>query len=815
VGKKQLTVLSFTRDPRPEYDVIERILQKRGCNLRHVVTTDYAYDDFLNRGKTEEHLFNYFTGERQQYASDWALQTKHIPLEELNYEGYSIGDILHYEKSLMDKLGDVRPLRWWYPFELKSPEDAFLKLRFYAVLLINAIEDMFKNKMPDRVVMWNGYPAKRRVISRVAQKLGIGTLYLERGFFNGTMQMDTEGVNVLSSLGRDTSPGPELSESKKNKLNSFLKDFTSGQKSVVQQQESFSGEEWRNKLGINSNARIIFLPLQVYHDTNLILFSKFSSNEELLGALMDGVRKFDDLVIVAKTHPESNANEKERLGAIMGDRGRVMEAGNVHSLIRMSDIVAVNNSTVGIEAMTYFKPVVAFGESVYSNKGIVFKVNDPAEVGSALRNALSFYGRISGKIKDNTESFLYRTVYDYLTPQIDRKDEEAEERIYRKIFPDVRNGESFTGSADINIHTGQSSENDKNQSIKGMQLKRRIQEAKRLVSEGRYREAITGFSDLLRDYNELDELYPILCDLYIETGRHDMPEEWIIKAIKYDGSFYQTFKGVASKLIMDEMFDDSMRILSALVKVHHDDPGCKPLVSAGCERNWDFNSGERQTADSLDNIRKDHINRYDYISKFIRKREKDKREIKILDMFCGNGYGSYLLARDLEKARIDAVDGSEEAIGFATSHFDSQRIRYQHGIFPSPAVLEHEYDYIVSIESIEHIDDDNSFLKFLLSKLKDEGILFLSFPNKHKLDLKRNPNPYHVRHYNREDIRGLIGNGDSNMQVIESYGQDVYDIDANGSIRGLMKENDMTLSRDYEGQFLIVVFKKAALAGVT
>jgi hypothetical protein len=401
-------VLSFTRDPRTEYKRIEEILLKQGCEFRHITTTEYAYKAFESEGIKTDFLFNYFTHERQNKVSEWFSNIKNVPPEALEYNGYFLSKILRYEEAVLEKLKDVRPLKWWYPLELKSVESALEELQYYVAILIDVVEEIMNKEKPDIVVMWNGFPAKRRVITKVAENLGIRRLYLERGYFEGTLQIDPEGVNAVSSLGKDTNPGSDLSAHQRQSLSLFLKEFTSGQKSVVKQQDAYSEGRLRSELGIGNRTKVIFLPLQVYHDTNLLLFSQYSSNEELLNALMKGVRSCGDVFLVAKTHPESDAEETRKLQEIMGDKGKVIENGNIniHSLIRLSDVIAVNNSTVGLESLAYFKPVLAFGESVYSNKGVVFKVDHSEEVPSQLKRALSFNGTLSGRIREMIESFL-------------------------------------------------------------------------------------------------------------------------------------------------------------------------------------------------------------------------------------------------------------------------------------------------------------------------------------------------------------------------------------------------------------------------
>lgn len=106
------------------------------------------------------------------------------------------------------------------------------------------------------------------------------------------------------------------------------------------------------------------------------------------------------------------------------------------------------------------------------------------------------------------------------------------------------------------------------------------------------------------------------------------------------------------------------------------------------KRNWDFFSGERQTAECVDKIRKDHVNRYMYISNFIKNNVNATKLVSILDIFCGNGYGSYILASEIENATVDAIDGSKEAMDFAKKKIESEKVMYHHYGFPTGSCVE-------------------------------------------------------------------------------------------------------------------------------
>jgi tetratricopeptide (TPR) repeat protein len=97
-------------------------------------------------------------------------------------------------------------------------------------------------------------------------------------------------------------------------------------------------------------------------------------------------------------------------------------------------------------------------------------------------------------------------------------------------------------------------------------LKERIGEAGWLISEGKLQEAINLCIGLLEAYPDLKELHSIICDLYLKTGRTDIPRQWIINSVKYDQSFNQTFVDVAAKLYAENRFQEALDVLSSVVE---------------------------------------------------------------------------------------------------------------------------------------------------------------------------------------------------------------------------------------------------------
>lgn len=222
------------------------------------------------------------------------------------------------------------------------------------------------------------------------------------------------------------------------------------------------------------------------------------------------------------------------------------------------------------------------------------------------------------------------------------------------------------------------------------------------------------------------------------------------------------------------------------------------------ERDFSLNSGERQTAQTLAGIRKDHLLRYELAANFLEKRFNQNKTVGA-DIFCGNGYGSYLVASKLKMTQILSVDASKEAIELANNHYKIEnRINFINKFFPFELEKD-KYDYVISFESIEHIQNDIQFIETIISAIKNNGYWFLSTPNEEVMSLKKNNNKFHFRHYTNKEIGNIFKK--YNLEVIEQYGEDTYSIDKNGLVTGTLSEDKMKLIKDYNGQFMVYILR--------
>ena len=108
-----------------------------------------------------------------------------------------------------------------------------------------------------------------------------------------------------------------------------------------------------------------------------------------------------------------------------------------------------------------------------------------------------------------------------------------------------------------------------------------------------------------------------------------------------------------------------------------------------------------------------------------------KTATKVLDAGCGRGIISRYLARRYTTAQIDAIDLNSEAqqqnreismhIGIGNCNFINADL--------SAPLPHNNYDLIVSIDNLEHIEDDSALLTHFYQALATDGTLLIHVPH--------------------------------------------------------------------------------------
>jgi O-antigen biosynthesis protein len=160
----------------------------------------------------------------------------------------------------------------------------------------------------------------------------------------------------------------------------------------------------------------------------------------------------------------------------------------------------------------------------------------------------------------------------------------------------------------------------------------------------------------------------------------------------------------------------------------------------------------------------EHIHRYIFALSFVKGKT-------VLDLACGEGYGSHILAKVAKT--VVGIDIDKNTIEHASKKYQTRNLTFIQGsILQIPLNDEKRFDVIVCFEAIEHIENHGKMLSEVKRVLKDDGIFIVSSPDR-KLFSGSNTyiNPFHKKELYFEEFSDLLKN---HFQHYKIFGQYIY-----------------------------------------
>ncbi|MDD5527838.1 MAG: class I SAM-dependent methyltransferase [Patescibacteria group bacterium] len=136
---------------------------------------------------------------------------------------------------------------------------------------------------------------------------------------------------------------------------------------------------------------------------------------------------------------------------------------------------------------------------------------------------------------------------------------------------------------------------------------------------------------------------------------------------------------------------------------------------------------------------------------------------KILDIACGSGYGSKILA-EAGAAKVTAVDKSPEAVAMAKQDYHAANLEFKAGDAENIAEADKSFDLVVSFETIEHLNNAEKYLAEIARVLNAQGFFLVSTPNREVFGQK---NPYHLREFTRGEFEAVLKKYFKNIFILE------------------------------------------------
>ena len=279
-------------------------------------------------------------------------------------------------------------------------------------------------------VCWSGLRATRRMFMDAARDAGRATLFMERAPFPGRVTVDPCGVNQNSGLPRDPAfyndwadTVPDASRESWRRLKTDLVARMPARGDV--------GQESGADPGLADP--FVFCPLQVPDDVQITQFSGWCGS-------LDG---FLDAVMEAATHlpPGWHLRIKEHPSARVALRARIEALANTHAApvridnqtdtfqqVAAARSVVTLNSSVGLQAFFFDKPVFVLGEALFRIEGVATPVHSTADL--SRRFAAIVTAGYDAAARSAFMAYLDRVYY----PEVIRDDPTGLPRVVPRAF---------------------------------------------------------------------------------------------------------------------------------------------------------------------------------------------------------------------------------------------------------------------------------------------------------------------------------------------------------------------------------------------
>jgi glycosyltransferase involved in cell wall biosynthesis/SAM-dependent methyltransferase len=159
-------------------------------------------------------------------------------------------------------------------------------------------------------------------------------------------------------------------------------------------------------------------------------------------------------------------------------------------------------------------------------------------------------------------------------------------------------------------------------------------------------------------------------------------------------------------------------------------------------------TGERYLPEIPGNIRLEHVHRYLLATELAAGQ-------RVLDIACGEGYGSELLARTA--AHVVGVDIVPDVVVHASRRYRRNNLVFVVGSAAAIPMADHSVDLVVSFETLEHLEQHDEMMRDIKRILRPGGVVVISSPDRRQYsDLPDYHNPFHARELYREEFEQLL-----------------------------------------------------------
>lgn len=217
-------------------------------------------------------------------------------------------------------------------------------------------------------------------------------------------------------------------------------------------------------------------------------------------------------------------------------------------------------------------------------------------------------------------------------------------------------------------------------------------------------------------------------------------------------------------------------------------------------------TGERFHPECKREIWYEHWHRYDVASKLCKNKH-------VLDLACGEGYGSDLIAKFASS--VIGADYSRTIIKVSSNKYKQDNLAFCNVDAALIPFKDNSFDCIVSFETIEHLAAQEEMLTEFKRVLKPNGFLIISSPDKKNYTDKTGyNNPFHVKELYKEDFIDLLSN---KFEHIKIWGQKllfsslIWEMSGKNNSSELIIQDDSGCSVELDPMYEIAICSNAPI----
>jgi len=227
-------------------------------------------------------------------------------------------------------------------------------------------------RYPDAVcVVWNGLNGSRAVYAAAAEDAGNKVLYFELCPFPGRVTVDPKGVNFASALPRSAQAYLDWCDVHAPDMDEIARVGDQIRQRRPARKPADTGQNF-------PAGKFIFIPLQTPGDSQLRLFGgAFPTIESFVAAICEAAEELPGgWHVRLKEHPTAE-HPLDKTALSGAKRVFLCNEMDTFEQVRASSLVVTVNSSVGLEAMFFDKPVSACGQCFWAIDGIAHSATDP------------------------------------------------------------------------------------------------------------------------------------------------------------------------------------------------------------------------------------------------------------------------------------------------------------------------------------------------------------------------------------------------------------------------------------------------------